>query len=61
MSLASMSARMKRVEAHASGGVRAILWAESGQDAAAVEADHVAGHPQDAGRVLVLGWAETPR
>ena len=61
MSTASMTARLKKAEAHASGGVRAILWADAGEDAAAVEQAHVAGHPQDAGRVLVLAWAEAPR
>ena len=51
-------ARVRKVEAVGAGGVRAILWASRGQDAAAVEQAHVAGHPRDAGRTLVLAWQE---
>ena len=53
--------RLKKVEASGPGKARVFLWAGHGQDAAAVEADHVAGHPGDAGKVLVLAWAEAPR
>ena len=58
MSTAALLRRVNKLEDAATGGIKAILWAEPGQDAAQVEADHVAGHPQDAGRVLVVGWQE---
>ena len=57
----ALLARVRKVEAAGPGKARVFLWAGHGQDAAAVEADHVVGHPQDAGRVLVLAWAEAPR
>ena len=58
MSTAALLRRVNKLEDAATGGIKAILWAEPGQDAAQVEADHVVDNPKDAGRVLVLSWQE---
>ena len=52
----ALLSRLKKVEESGPGKARVFLWAGHGQDAAQVEADHVAVCPGDAGKVLVLCW-----
>ena len=60
MSVTRLETRITKLEQSAAGEIKAILWAGQDQDAAQIEAQHVAAHPVHAGRVLVVGWQERP-